>query len=83
MQVFYLLHPHYPEKKWGFDFDEIKSANSTWTEDQVKEHVIKNYFNETNFANPKVPVNSTGSKIYMINNYPSVSALGGIGQGTA
>ena len=73
----------YAEKKWGFEVSDIKSAHTDWSDDQVKNHIIETYFNDTNFANPKTHVDAEGSKVYMLNNYPSVSALGGIGQGTA
>ena len=73
----------YAEKKWDFKVSDVKSANSGWTDEQVKNHIIETYLNETNFANPKAPVGADGSKVYMLNNYPSVTNLGGIGQGTA
>ncbi len=73
----------YAEKKWNFSIDEIKTANSAWTEEEIKNHVIETYLTEANFANPKTHTDAEGDKVYMLNNYPSLSTVGGIGVGTA
>ncbi len=59
----------YAQKKWDF--------SSTAEKTDAIEKITNG------LQNPKTPVDSKGDKVYMINNYPSVSSLGGIGVGTA
>ena len=59
----------YAQKKWDFS----SSAEKTDAIDKIS----------TGLKNPKTPVGAKGDKVYMLNNYPSVTSLGGIGLGTA
>ncbi len=65
---------NYLEKELDFTKEEVKEANSDFTDDELKQHIIETYLSQ--IPNPKVKDDATDNKIYMLNNYTSDLGLG-------